>query len=120
MKIGPFKDASKVGNLKNDRKYISSKEDEKLQHNFIKMIANEIKDNDYSVNVLSLRKKKEKWGNRKKKNMIKDKDNLLEENNLFSDVLGDVGMYETPTKMIDDEKKGLVDKSVYEKTVSGF
>ena len=52
--------------------------------------------------------------------MIKDKDNLLEENNLFSDVLGDVGMYETPTKMIDDEKKGLVDKSVYEKTVSGF
>ena len=43
--------------------------------------------------------------------MIKDKDNLLVENILFSDVIGDLGVDETPLNFFDGEIiRGLVER----------
>ena len=58
MKVGPLKDASKTVQLKDDRKYISSNNDDKLQDNFLKIVESESKDDDYSVKILSLKKVK--------------------------------------------------------------
>ena len=58
MKVGPLKDASKTVQLKDDRKYISSNNDDKLQDNFLKIVESESKDDDYSVKNLSLKKVK--------------------------------------------------------------
>ena len=55
FKIGPSKDASKIGQLKDDRKYIPINGVDKLQANFLNFFENKIKYNDSSVNVLSLK-----------------------------------------------------------------
>ena len=47
--------------------------------------------------------------------MVKDKDNILVENKLFSGVIGCVRLYETPPKMIINNKKELV-KNISTKT----
>ena len=54
LEILPLKNASKIEQLKDDRKYISSNNVDKLQDNFIKIVEYETKDGVYYMNVLSL------------------------------------------------------------------
>ena len=44
----------KIEIFKDYKIYISSNEDEKLQYNLVKFIANKIRDDEYSMNILSL------------------------------------------------------------------
>ena len=49
LKVGPLINTSKIGKLKDDRKYISSNDVDKLQNNLLTIYGNESKDDDYSV-----------------------------------------------------------------------
>ena len=47
--------------MKYDRKYISTNEEEIAEDNFIKIIANKRKENDYSMNIFQLKQFNEKY-----------------------------------------------------------
>ena len=57
LEIGTLKYASKSGQLKYDTKYILSNDNDKLQDNLLNFFEYESKNNEYSVNVFSLKKK---------------------------------------------------------------
>ena len=67
--------------MKDDSKYVSSNDDDKLQDSFLKIVENENKYNDCSVNCLSLKKTKMKNEEIEKMEiLVKDEYNLLVEN----------------------------------------
>ena len=49
-----MKDASTIGQLKDDSKYISNNDVDKFQDNFLNIVENKGKYDGYSVNILSL------------------------------------------------------------------
>ena len=55
-----MKNTSKIGQLKYEREYISSNDFDKLQDNFPRIVKNENKDDDYSVNIFLFKKLNEK------------------------------------------------------------
>ena len=85
----------KSGQLKGDKKYISSNGEEILQDDFPRIISNESKEGDCSVNDLPF-KSGGGEGIEKYINMIIDKESLLVKHIFSSDVFGDVKVHETP------------------------
>ena len=55
-----LKNASKIRQLKDGGEYISSNAVDKSQNNLLKIVENESKDDDYSVNFLTLKTIKRK------------------------------------------------------------
>ena len=60
LETGILKNTSKIGQFKDDRKYILSNDVDKLQDNLLKIVENESKDDDYSVNVMSSKNNQKK------------------------------------------------------------
>ena len=56
LEIGTLKIASKIGQLKNKRKYISSNDVEKLQDSLLRIVENEKHNDEYSVIFLTSKK----------------------------------------------------------------
>ena len=83
LETGILKNTSKIGQFKDDRKYILSNDVDKLQDNLLKIVENESKDDNYFGNILSLtNNQNKKWTNIRIKR-IRDKDNQLVENSFL-------------------------------------